>query len=251
MFVPAFDKASRGTDVLWLFSDAADTSPPLRVELAQGDTSMLDAPCPATVASFEHVAEQFGDYHARLRPSPEVTRWFWKSIGNGEIGAFDVELPQEYSGEDVSLSFFVGYPASISTPPSLELLVNGVSDAVSTAPVTQAPVAMQASGRLLNPGTNQLGLRVRYEGANVPIQDLLVQKIVARWRQPLGPVLLEKPTARRRGMMTFQMDPRESASLAVQFGETTAGLARHAVLFAPLGTGFHAVQGTDGEVPAF
>jgi hypothetical protein len=184
-----FDTIGQGSDSYWLTTGDEIATPPLTMDVLQtaapdAETSVCEA------AKFQVLEERLMDYSPHLRPSPEVSRWFWKSAGDAKTAALELNLPANFSPDTastVSITVYFGLANPVPVPPAVEMIVNGVS--TRTVPVTgnQGSLSFEIAPAPFKPGRNGIGLRVRYPEKAPNTQDVQFQRLVASWSQRLAP----------------------------------------------------------------
>ncbi|MCX7625072.1 MAG: hypothetical protein N2Z21_02525, partial [Candidatus Sumerlaeaceae bacterium] len=132
VLVPEWDVDEEGPAVLWIDASARhnDTSSSLRIR-PQSATGVAPA-APCTLAQCEAVFERFEDYQTRIRPTAEVTRWYWKSISPDTVETFSLSLPSSFRAErDVEVTIYSALAHPRQALPQVELLAQG--DTLATA----------------------------------------------------------------------------------------------------------------------
>lgn len=192
--VPPFDVAKEGPRVCWLSVTpvgTGTTSGSLTIPIANTDPLTTNVTVDPPSARFQSVAEVPADYHPRIRPDANVTRWYWKAVSDREIGAFYIDLPACYkpdpqSSRTLELTVYHATPHPVPQPPAVELIVNGAPDQLCTASASQGTIRYSCAPGRFKAGRNTIGLRVVYPSAAEGQQDILFQKIVAEWTQTLA-----------------------------------------------------------------
>ncbi len=188
VIVGPWDVESEGMRSLWLFTGADDeeVSSPARITLRESQTND-DVNATASVPlQLEIVAQRYEDYQARIRPNADVTKWFWKTIADGQIEHFPIVLPTSYEPQGgVSVTVFYALSNTRQRLPHIEFIANGESVTSSPLATQQGSVAFQVPAHFLRPSTNTLALKVRYVDDSLEEKrEVLVQKFVFRWSQP-------------------------------------------------------------------
>lgn len=185
LFVVAnFDQVGEGEQVYWLFSSAASLKP-CRGEVRQpaGPDSTT-----TTLATLQIQTGELADYHARLRPTPDATRWYWKAIADRAIGGGSVNLPKDFApvtSASLEMDVTYGFPNPPGAYPMIELIVNGHSCGSIQASSIQGRITFHPDAAFFHPGANSVGLRPAYPTAGAGQPELLLQKITTHWTQPL------------------------------------------------------------------
>ncbi|MCX7718674.1 MAG: C25 family cysteine peptidase [Candidatus Sumerlaeaceae bacterium] len=216
-----YDTIHQGPDFYYLLTapDDSDPSPPLRLNPDSAPSLRATAATTATTARFRIVTEKQVDYHPRLRPTADVTSWFWAKAGDRKIAPLGVELPAAFDPALttglVDVKVYAGCGEPMNSQPEIELIINGHSAGVVTATLTFGNLDFKVEAERLRAGHNDVGLRVAYpEGAREK-PDVCFQRIVWSWNQVLpdakrldaafqtdpsttGPVLLGVPAGRAR-----------------------------------------------------
>ncbi len=231
--VAPFDGESAGSEVFWLFTGAdADSTPGL--ELCRPATAHQPNSVTPETVRFENAQARLLDYNNHLRASPDVTRWFWSSAGDGQIADLEFNLPASFDSEAsrvLDLRVFYGLANPVPIMPAAELIANGRSVQTVNLGSMQGAVSYQVPVRLLRPGKNALGIRVRYPTTTLTTNNVLFQKLLGFWEQaprlPLGPADM------------FRADAPGTAPLEIRFANP--GRTRGGVLVCPATSGIHAL----------
>ncbi len=185
LVIPQWDIDEEGPAAYWIdvAGKEAGAAPPNRLLPAHGQKTLADAS--PSVCQYELVAEKFVDYQSRIRPTADVTRWYWKSVAPDRIETLPVTLPDDFAPSDgVELVVYGALSHPRQQLPRLELLAHGES--LATAPLTgaQGTATFALRPADLSAGLNELGVRVFYVDDSPEEQrDFLLQKLVFRWKQ--------------------------------------------------------------------
>lgn len=216
VLVPLWDVDEEGPAVLWIDASGPQSDGVRSTRLLPKPATPAAPTDPLTLAECEAVCERLEDYQARIRPTAEVTRWYWKSIPPQGIEVFPLELPSTFSpNEEVEVSVFSALAHSRQKLPFLEFIVCG--DTIATAPLTgvQGVSRLTVPATILRPGRNEIGLKLCYtDDSSEEQRELLVQKMTVRWRQLLD----------RLPCTSFQLKSERTKTphhLVCEFNDTT------------------------------
>ncbi|MGC8840206.1 MAG: C25 family cysteine peptidase [Candidatus Sumerlaeaceae bacterium] len=190
--VPQWDVDEEGPTVYWLDVSGSNSEPPGRPPARLTFQPASPAPpglAPASVAC-QAVFERLEDYQARIRPTSEVSKWYWKSVAPETIETFTLELPNDYSPlQHVELTLYAALSHPRLNLPQLELVAHGDTLATAALSSVQGAIKFLLPREALSPGANEIGLRLHYVDESMEEKrDLLVQKFVLSWQQLAAPV---------------------------------------------------------------
>ncbi len=189
--VPQWDIDEEGPAVYWI--DASNPGTDSRVAAPLRATLQSPRPAPSNAEAVrvtcEAVFERLQDYQTRIRPTSEVTKWYWKAIAPETIATFDLELPQDFAPEgEVEFIVYSALSHSRQNLPQLELIARGDTLATASLAGLQTSTRFIVPARVLSPGTNEIGIRLHYaDDSFEEKRDLLVQKLLVRWTQAAAP----------------------------------------------------------------
>jgi hypothetical protein len=190
--VPDFDVELKGADVYWLLINGgtdADTTPPLRIKPVATETvseAMTSATSVRNIKTLVRSQER-EQYNNRVRAAEGISRWIWKSMGDGEVGEFDVALPATYSADaatSVQLRAYFSILNPINGAPEMELIANGISMGLVGVQGTQGKVEFSIPSDAVTSGSNAFGLRLRYPASAVQHSEISIHRLDLTYGSP-------------------------------------------------------------------
>ena len=190
--VADFDVELKGADVYWLFSEGrldAATTPPLRTKPHTAETASETVTSATAVREITTLVrkQQREQYNNRVRAAEGISRWIWKSMGQGEVGEFDLALPATYTADtatSVQLRATFSILNPITGPPGMELIANGKSMGLVDVQGTQGKIDFLLPSEAVTSGTNAFGLRVRYPASAIQHSDVNIHRIELTYISP-------------------------------------------------------------------